>query len=678
MADTFLTFAAPLPEAVLLVSSNGAILAANPKGQELLQGRRAELQGRSILDFCLEPRETVLSYLGMCARSRSLLPGAMTLRSTGEQKSLRAEGAVQEPARQDRAATIFLRLLPRELSTTKFRLLNAQIERQAAEIERRQRSEAALAEQRRLLEVTLASIGDAVIATDEHGRITFANPIAESLTGWRQAEARGQPLSSVFNIVREGTGETAENPVEKVLREGKVVGLANHTVLRRKDGREIPIDDSAAPIRRGVNDLSGVVLVFRDVTERKRIEQEREHLLEAERSARISAERASRMKDEFLATISHELRTPLNAILGWSQVLRSTGARGDELRQGLEIIDRSARAQAQIIEDLLDMSRIISGQIRLDVQRVELLPVIESAIETILPAAEAKEIRVVRTLDPQAGPVSGDPNRLQQVFWNLLSNAIKFTPKGGRVHVLLERVNSHVEVSVIDTGAGINPEFLPRLFERFSQADSSTTRHYGGLGIGLAIVKQLVELHGGAVRAKSGGEGQGATFLVTLPVTVVHPEPDEIRRHPKAAEVTQSTECMPRLDGVHVLVIDDEPDARELVRRVLANCGANVSMAGSVAEAMAAVTAESPDVIVSDIGMPGEDGYAFIRQLRAYETQQRWKIPAIALTAYARSEDRQRAILSGYQMHLSKPVEPAELVAMVASLAGCVKPSESG
>lgn len=473
-------FAAPLPEALLLVSADGVIHAVNPKGGELFQCAPAELHRQSLCDLCLEPREDVLSYLRMCARSRSLLPGKLTPRQSPA-APLRAEGAVVETAAQERPATVLLRLVPREMSVTKFRLVNARVERQAAEISRRQRSEAALAEQRRLLEVTLASIGDAVIATDENGRITFLNPVAESLTGWQQAEACGQILSVVFHIVREGTGEPAEDPVEKVLREGNIVGLANHTVLRHKDGREFPIDDSAAPIRGSRGELCGVVLVFRDVTERRRTERERESLMEAERAARMSAERVSRMKDEFLATISHELRTPLNAILGWSQVIRTGHRSPEEARQGLEVVERNARAQAQIIEDLLDMSRIISGKIRLDVQRLDLVPVIENAIETVLPAAEAKEIRLVRALDPQAGPVSGDPNRLQQVFWNLLSNAVKVTPKKGRVQVLLERVDSHVEVSVIDTGSGIHPEFLPRLFQRFSQADASTTRHHGGL-----------------------------------------------------------------------------------------------------------------------------------------------------------------------------------------------------
>jgi signal transduction histidine kinase/ActR/RegA family two-component response regulator len=410
-----------------------------------------------------------------------------------------------------------------------------------------------------------------------------------------------------------------------------------------------------------------------DIEDQRRIAEERARLFEAERVARIEAERASRMKDEFLANLSHELRTPLNAILGWSQILAS-GSRNDaDLSEGLQTIERNARAQTQIIEDLLDMSRIISGKVRLDVQRVDLAAVVREAVATARPSADAKGIRLQAVLDPLAGPVSGDPARLQQVMWNLLSNAIKFTPKGGRVQVVLERVNSHVEVSVIDTGEGIDPEFLPHVFDRFRQADATTTRRHGGLGLGLSIVKQLVELHGGSVRVKSAGVGQGATFTVSLPLTVIHPEPDPEgeRRHPRAASsaVALPDGCV-EIAGVKVLVVDDEPDARALVKRLLEECKAHVITAASAAEALQLVRAERPDVLVCDIGMPGEDGYALIRQVRALGAENSGTVPSAALTAYARPEDRVKAVLAGFQMHLAKPVEPAELIATVASLAG--------
>ena len=400
-------------------------------------------------------------------------------------------------------------------------------------------------------------------------------------------------------------------------------------------------------------------------------------LYDRERSARAESERQSRMKDEFLATLSHELRTPLNAILGWSQILRA-GGRGaahaaDDVRQGLEVIERNARAQTKIIEDLLDMSRIIAGKVRLDVQRVPLVPAIEAAVETVRPAAVAKGVRLQVVLDPHAGPVSADPARLQQVFWNLLSNSVKHTGRGGRVQVLLERVNSHLEVSVIDDGEGVSPEFLPHVFDRFRQADSSAARRHGGLGLGLSIVKQLVELHGGTVRAKSPGVGKGATFTVTLPLTPVHadPEPDVERRHPQAAsgEHHSDEDACVTLGGVRVLVVDDEPDARALVKRLLENCEAVVTTAASASEALEALRREKPDVVISDIGMPGEDGYALIRMIRALPPDEGGDVPAVALTAYARSDDRTRALLSGFQSHVAKPVEPTELVATVASLA---------
>jgi signal transduction histidine kinase/ActR/RegA family two-component response regulator/PAS domain-containing protein len=406
----------------------------------------------------------------------------------------------------------------------------------------------------------------------------------------------------------------------------------------------------------------------------KRATAERERLLEAERYARAEAERVSRLKDEFLATLSHELRTPLNAVLGWSQIIKQPGVSSTDVSQGLEVIERNARAQAQIIEDLLDMSRIISGKVRLDVQRLDLSAIVAAAIETARPTAEAKGIRLLSVIDPLPGaPVGGDANRLQQVLWNLLSNAIKFTPKGGRVQVLLERVNSHVEISVIDTGEGMKPEFLPFVFDRFRQADASTTRRHGGLGLGLSIVKQLVELHGGTVVVKSEGPGKGTTFVVTLPIVSVHQAGSETddRRHPRVAQqhVGIADSCL-EVDGLRVLVVDDEPDARNLVKRVLEDCHAVVTATGSVDEAVRLVESERFDVLVSDIGMPGQDGYALIRRVRALPAAGGGRIPGIALTAYARADDRVKAIAAGFVMHLAKPIEPAELVTMVAAAAG--------
>ena len=405
-----------------------------------------------------------------------------------------------------------------------------------------------------------------------------------------------------------------------------------------------------------------------DITDRKRVDEERKQLLEIERTARMEAERTSRMKDEFLATLSHELRTPLNAILGWTHLLKRDQQDPEMLSEAISVIERNARAQTQLIEDLLDMSRIISGNVRLDVQWVELSEIINAAMESVKPTAETKGVRLEKEIDRLVGSVSGDPARLQQVLWNLLTNAIKFTPKGGKVRVFAEVMQSHVEISVADTGEGISPDFLPHLFERFSQADGSAKRRHRGLGLGLSIVKNLVEMHGGTVRANSRGQGQGATFIVHLPLQAPKSsEGEENPPHPRMLLSGLSVECeRPNLRGIKVLVVEDEADARELVRRFLVECDALPAVAASAAEAQKLLLTFQPDVIVSDIGLPQKDGYEFIRDVR----KQGLTTPAVALSAYARAEDRIRSAQTGYQTHLAKPVEPAELLAVIASLAG--------
>jgi PAS domain S-box-containing protein len=404
----------------------------------------------------------------------------------------------------------------------------------------------------------------------------------------------------------------------------------------------------------------------------KRDAEERSRLLQAERAARAEVERVSLMKDEFLATLSHELRTPLNAILGWSQLLLGRNKVG-ELRAGLETVVRNARAQAHLIEDLLDMSRIVSGKLRLDVQPTDVAAVIMSAVEAVRPSAESKAMGLRTILDPLAGPVLADPGRLQQVVWNLLNNAIKFTPKDGKVDVTLERVNSHVEISVRDNGIGVRADFLPHVFERFRQADGTTTRAFGGLGLGLAIVKQLVELHGGTVRVASDGEGRGALFVVSLPLIAVRA--DLNREHPTGRFLVRGEPRPLDLSGIKVLVVDDESDARELVRAVLVESKAEVFTASSAAEGLRQLAVHKPHVILSDIGMPDQDGYRFIRQVRALPPEQGGRTPAAAMTAFARSEDRTRAMLEGFQIHVAKPIEPSELLATVASMAHRTRPA---
>jgi PAS domain S-box-containing protein len=391
------------------------------------------------------------------------------------------------------------------------------------------------------------------------------------------------------------------------------------------------------------------------------------------------ARNANRMKDEFLAVLSHELRTPLNAIVGYSRLLRGRILTGEKAARGLETLERNASSLTQIVEDVLDVSRIVSGKIRLDVQPVELPLIVENAIATMQPAADAKSIRLQVVIDSGVGPVAGDADRLQQVVWNLLSNAVKFTPKGGRVQVRIERVNSHVELVVSDSGAGIRSDFLPHVFERFRQADSGTTRKAGGLGLGLAIVRHIVDLHGGNVSASSAGEGQGASFTVELPLMIVHPEKRTApRQHPRTERIEPLT-TLGDLHGFHVLAVDDEPDALTLLREVLEAAGAEVTTASSPIQALGLLEGRAPDALIVDLGMPEMDGFDVIQRVRASANPAIRNIPAAALTAFARSEDRTKALRAGFEMHLSKPVDPGELVASVLTLVrrrGAAPPAE--
>lgn len=708
----------------------------------------------------------------------------------------------------------------------------ARVRRIAAE-----RDAAALADRLRAsLSTTLRSIGDAVIATDSRGAVTLMNGVAEALTGWSEAEAKGRLLPEVFHIVNEQTRELVANPVDKVLATGGIVGLANHTVLMARDGREIPIDDSGAPIRGERGGIDGVVLVFRDVTERKLDESRRAFLAEAtsalsesldyeqtvarvarlavpgladwcavdlvvdgqsrpkrlavahvdprkieiakeldskyppaldaptgvpnvlrtgrselyseipdellvagcvdeehlrlaralhlrsamvvpltvrdrvlgamsfvfaesgrtytkkdlafaddlarrcanaienarlyrsERQARQVADVANRSKDEFLAVVSHELRTPLNAIMGWSKMLAKPDFDERRKQTAVETIGRNAAVMAQLIEDLLDTSRVISGKLSLQVQRVDIARVVASAVDSVRPAASGQGVELLTHLEENLPFVSGDPTRLQQIVWNLLSNAIKFSSKGGRVDVNLKSVGASVHIAVSDEGQGIDPEFLPYVFEPFRQQDASTSRAHGGLGLGLAISRQLVEMHGGRITAHSAGQGTGSTFTVSLPISGAASSEPFPQRVARQFDASSSFDAPPHLRGLHVLVVDDDNDARQLVASILEDCGCRTTLAQSAQEAMTKLTDEVPDLLLSDIGMPGEDGYELIRKVRALPTAKGGDIPAAAITAFARPEDRRRMLNAGYSIHLPKPVEPAELVAVVSTL----------
>jgi signal transduction histidine kinase/ActR/RegA family two-component response regulator len=407
-----------------------------------------------------------------------------------------------------------------------------------------------------------------------------------------------------------------------------------------------------------------------DITERKVAEAERERLLAAERHARSEAELANRAKDEFLATLSHELRTPLTAILGWAEILSTEQLEEAERLHGLVSIERNARVQVQLVKDLLDVSYIVSGRLKLEMELVRLAAIVESVLDTLRPAAEAKQIRVECRFEGDLPLLRGDPLRLQQVAWNLLSNALKFTPQNGVVRVVVRRVAAAIELEVRDDGIGIEADFLPHVFERFRQADASSTRVYGGLGLGLAIVRHLVELHGGTVAAASAGENQGASFTVSLPLPtralVSGPSPEWWRPTGSAS----SSSPIVDLGGVSVLVVEDDRDALELVRGILLRCNADVRVASSADEALSELDLRVPDVLVSDIGMPTEDGYGLIRRIRQRSAERGGRVPALALTAFAHDEDRHRALRAGYQAHLSKPFAPRELLHQVAALSG--------
>jgi PAS domain S-box-containing protein len=534
-------------------------------------------------------------------------------------------------------------------------------------------SESAAREASAILEGRLSAIiessDDAIVSKTLDGIITSWNAAAQTLFGYTAEEAIGKSILLIVPPER----HHEEATILSRLRNGQKI---NHFETERltKDGRLVEISLSVSPVRDSTGRIVGASKIARDITDKKRFEREREHLLEAERVAREDAQRINRLKDDFLATLSHELRTPLNAILGWAQMMGLGTLTAEEMKDAGRVIERNARTQKQLIEDLLDMSRIISGKLRLELQQLEPASFIDAAVETTRPAAAVKDIRIEKLIDPLAGPISGDPARLQQVVWNLLSNAVKFTPKQGRIQVRLERVDSHIEISVSDTGQGIDPAFLPHLFERFRQADASASRKHGGLGIGLAIAKEIVELHGGTIHAMSAGEGKGAEFVVELPLLVFRRRL-EARVHPTAPSAIPIDAGSTELSGLKILFVDDEPDARGLVKRLLEECGAEVVTAESASQALELVTRYSPNLVISDVGMPEVDGYEFLRKLRKSDHISA-TVPAIALTAFARSEDRTRALRAGYIHHVAKPIEPSELLATIAAVSGRVLPDE--
>ena len=631
-----------LDDGIIYLDAEGRIHDVNVAGAALLQRKRSELQGRDIRDFVTGPLDQTGEFLKRCSCSRQFSPGTLTFQLPKNQIIIcRSDGA----ATSDKAGGLFIRIRERIRADHSFQLLNRerQIERLAYEIELRKTAEALLRNEREWFRTTLASIGDAVIATDAKGNVTFTNVVAEQLTGWSPEESLGKPLPVIFNIVHEETRKAADNPVFRSIKEGAIVGLANHTILISKDGIEKAIDDSAAPIRGVDGEIIGAVLVFRDVTER------RESEIATIRAALSKAESANRAKDEWISILSHELRTPLTPILGWTRLIRTLRMESKESQRGLEIIERNVHAQMRIVEDLLDVSRMVSGKLTLDFQPLDMREVIQLAVEGIMSVATAKGVRLdyIRAADP--APVTGDASRLQQVVWNILSNAIKFTEKGGRVVAVVRREKEHVEFEVTDSGIGMSKDSIPLLFKRFQQEDASTTRQFGGLGLGLSIVRHIVDLHHGSVLAHSDGKGKGATFIVNLPLLQNYESP--------SADKLSVVDSLPQLNGMRLLVVDDEEDTLEFVIFAMQQFGAVVEGAKSAKQALEVLKNRKMDALISDLGMPHEDGFYLIERIRAMGLT----IPAIALTAFARDEDRHRVLSAGFQTHMSKPAEPKVL-----------------
>jgi PAS domain S-box-containing protein len=529
----------------------------------------------------------------------------------------------------------------------------------------RKEAQEALRRESGLLHALMNNIPDAIYFKDTEGRFTRVNQHAPYRGNKAPEEVVGK---TDFDFFVEEHARAAYEDEQRVIRTGIPI-LDKEEKETYTDGSMTWLSTTKVPVFDDEGRVTGIVGISRDITERKRAEEARIELAR-EQAARTEAENANRLKDEFLAILSHELRTPLTAVLGWSKMLIDGHVAENMHGEALTSIYRNAKSQAQLIEDLLDISRIITGRFRIEARPVELTSVVEAAVASVRPTAAAKSLTLQTKLDASAVTVPGDAERLQQVVWNLLTNAVKFTPKGGLVEVHLTRLDTRVEIAVSDTGHGIEPDFLPYVFERFRQADSSTTRRHGGLGLGLAIVSHLVELHGGTVHAESAGRGQGSTFRIVLPETACDSNGKATVEESAPSTTGNAASVLYSLEGLRVLAVDDEADARHLVSEMLAGCGAQVRTAASVGEAIEVLRLWLPDVLLADIGMPDGDGFALIKRVRALPAGQGGETPAAALTAYAGAEDRARVLSSGFQAHLTKPVEPAGLSAVIAKLAG--------
>ena len=542
-------------------------------------------------------------------------------------------------------------------------------EKRLAEARAAKKSDELLHETGQHLEALVDASPLAIMVVNDNAQVQLWNPAAERIFGWMSAEVIGRQMP----IIPAERLTTFQSSFREIPRTARATSIRQTEVsCLRKNGAPLELEVWEAPLQDASGAFSSTLYILSDITARKQTEEERSDLLNRAQTARLEAERTSRLKDEFLATLSHELRTPLNAILGWARLLQGGQLDAETTSRAIESVERNARIQTKLVEDLLDVSRIITGKWRLETRPVDLCSSVESSLDAIRTTVEAKEITLERDLDSRVGLILGDPSRVQQILWNLLSNAVKFTAKGGHIRVRVAREGANAAISVQDNGKGIAEEFLPHVFERFRQADGSLTRKFGGLGLGLAIARHLTELHGGTIEVESAGERQGAKFTVKLPLLSewgAERLTGGVIRFPFVRmPETAPTELSNALKGLRILVVDDEPSSRELLLTLLSHCGAQVEAGSGSTEALAEVARFKPDVLISDIEMPEEDGYVLVRKLRSLEGDQ-GRIPAVALTAHARAEDRMQALAAGYDTHVSKPVELAELVTVVASLA---------
>ncbi len=654
-----------LPEPALLVTGDGLVIAASPACREIFGPEI--LEGRALAEYVATPSADVAEFLALSARSRQVVVGGLHVTVQGSLVPYRAEGFLLERATAESPALVLIRLRPRSEATRRFIELSTQIERLQSEILRRHAVEDELRASEAFARGVLESSIDCIKVLDLEGRLLSMNRAGQRAL---QIEDLTPYLQSSWVDLWDGPDREAAAAAVASAARGGIGKFTGH--FHPQTGESRWWDVVVTPIPGADGRTRRLLAISRDISEQRQAQEERAEVLRRERAARAQAEASSRLKDEFLAVLSHELRTPLNAILGWARLLQHGDCPADRFAHAVIAIERNARAQAELIESLLDLSSIVTGKLRLEPEPLDLRELVPGAIEAVRLSADAKGIVIDVRLPASPVIVLGDDDRLRQVLWNLLSNSVKFTPPGGRIELEVAHADEHeVLIRVTDTGEGISAGFLPHVFDRFRQADSTSTRRYGGLGLGLAITRELVEAHGGFVSAESAGEGLGARFTVHLPLPALSGE----RGHPALAPETSGDQSSTGiLRGLRVLVVDDDPDTRELVALALSRFGAAVTSAASVDEALHVLgTGHPPDVLLADIGLPERDGYALVRELREHGQEPR--LPAIALTAYASLADRQRAFAAGFDLHIAKPFEAEALAHSILSLVSGGQPS---